>query len=125
MIVHENLKHAGGFLDRFGETDVRIRRLDMSGRVIVNEDHCRGLLPQGIFENLSWVDNGLIDDAHLKRFHVDELILGIKIDNAKLFIFQAAPALFCNNSAVLRYRKFAFSAWPLLLGKERRLLLPV
>ena len=67
MIVDEDVQHLRRFHDRLGESDIRIRRADVAGGVVMGEDDRGGLFPQGAFQDLPRVHHGLIDDPLLDR----------------------------------------------------------
>jgi hypothetical protein len=62
--------------------------------VVVEQDDCRCLLLQGVFEDFPRIDHGLVDDAFLDRLIINDPVLRIEVDHAELFILQTAQGRF-------------------------------
>ena len=54
----------------------------------MEQDDGRGLSFQGVFKHLSRVDHGLVDDALLDGFLIDDAVLRIQEDHAELLVLE-------------------------------------
>jgi len=62
----------------------------MTRGVIVGENQGRRLFLKRLFQHLSRVNHGLIGDSLLNGLKLDDLILGIEVDDAELFVLFPA-----------------------------------
>jgi len=88
--VQRDVQDAGRVLEHAREADVRIGGAHVPRGVVVHEDDGRGLVREGLFEDLPRVDDGLVHDALLDRFDLDDAVPRVEADDGEMLVLQAA-----------------------------------
>ena len=83
MVVQGQPKHTTSLLDLLRHSDVRLRRLGIARRMIVDEDQGRSIEVQGAPDDFARIDRHMIDSADAKAFVGNEPVLAVQVQDMK------------------------------------------
>jgi hypothetical protein len=92
VIEHFDFHEIEDSLELLGDVEIGLARLGNTAGVIVSEDDGGGVVFEGFFEDLAWIDRCAVDGAAKEVFAGDELMALGQVNHAEDFVIESAES---------------------------------